>query len=509
MPARPAPASGTIAGVSTGAEEAGERQGISRRGVLGGALAGAAGYAVSGAAARAPALRSRRKRKRDVIVVGAGLAGLTAAREVAKAGHSVVVLEARRRVGGRTLNRSIGGGEVVEIGGQWVGPTQNKVLALIDELGLETFPTYIEGKNVYYRDGQRQLYEGTIPPANPASLVEVLLTITKLNDMAKSVPANAPWRAPQAAEWDSQTFETWLESNNLTPEARDLVELGIQAVFAAEPRDLSLLFVLFYIASAAGDFNLLINTAGGAQERRIVGGSQRISLKMAEELGSIVQHQHTVRVIRREGRGVEVKSTRGNWVGKRVIMTLPPALVSTIKFVPALPAGRTQLDQRVPMGTVYKCMAVYDKPFWREQGLSGMATSDTGPIKLTFDNSPPDGSPGVLLGFIEGQEARDFADTDVGQRRAAVLESFARYFGPQATSPRRYLDKSWAKDRFAGGCYVGYTPPGVLIGYHNAIRNPVGPIHWAGTETGVEWAGYMDGAVDSGQRAAQEVLRAL
>ncbi len=480
-------------------------RGFSRRTAIGGALAGATGLAIGGRTDRASA--SRKRHKVDVVVVGAGLAGLSAARKVAKEGKSVVVLEARKRVGGRTLNRNIGKGEIVEIGGQWVGPTQDKILPLIDELGLKTFNTYIEGSSVYYRAGAKQDYQGAIPPANPASLVELAVTIQKLNDMAATVPRDAPWNAPRAAEWDGQTFETWLLANNLSPEARDLVELGIQSIFSAEPRDLSLLFVLFYIATAAGDFNLLINTTGGAQERRIVGGSQRISLEMAKDLGSAVQLHQPVRTIRRvKGGGVEVKTGHGTWMAKRVIVTLPPALVGSIRFLPDLPPQRAQLDQRVPMGSVIKCMAVYDKPFWRDQGKSGNATSDTGPVKLTYDNSPPDGSPGVLLGFIEGQEGREYAMKSHKERRAAVLESFARYFGDEALKPKRYLDKSWAKDRWARGCYVGFCPPGVLVDYHEAIRAPVGPIHWAGTETASEWVGYMDGAVESGLRAAAEVL---
>lgn len=482
----------------------GDGPGISRRGALGGALAGGAAYAAS----RVPgvAFAAKPKRRADVIVVGAGLAGLSAARAISKAGKSVVVLEARDRVGGRTLNRDLGKNEVVEIGGQWVGPTQDNVLGLIDELGLDTFDTYVSGKNVYYREGSLTQYEGAIPPANTASLVEIAVTIQKLNDMAATVPVDAPWNAPNAAEWDSQTFDTWIRDNSLTAEARDLVALSIQSVFSAEMRDLSLLFVLHYVATAAGDFNLLIDTAGGAQERRIVGGSQLISIKMAKQLGRSVRLGQAVRTIRQVKGGVEVVAGSDTWRAKRVIVTLPPALVGSIRFLPALTSQRAQLDQRVPMGSVFKCMAVYDKPFWRDQGLSGMATSDTGPVKLTFDNSPPDGSPGVLLGFIEGQEARDYAGTSQSDRRTAVLDSFARYFGAEAKDATDYLDKSWAADRWAGGCYVGICPPGVVVGYRDAIRTPVGPIHWAGTETATEWAGYMDGAIQSGIRAADEVL---
>jgi monoamine oxidase len=486
------------------------RKGVTRRRLLGGAAAGAAGYTLAGRDRARALSRPRRRRRVDVVVVGAGLAGLVAARELERKGQSVALLEARDRVGGRTLNRKIRGGEVVEIGGQWVGPAdqQARIQALIDELGLKTFKTYIEGENVYFRDGVRQTYAGTIPPANPASLAEIAVAIERLNAMAAEVPLEAPWRARNAAEWDGQTFETWKLENIATDEARDLFDLGTEAVFAAEPRDISLLFVLFYI-HAAGNFNHLIDTQNGAQEQRIVGGSQRISTKLAEELGT-VRLGSPVRAIREERGALRVLTGAETWTGERVIVALPPALCAAIRFSPKLPPTRDQLTQRMPMGTVIKAMAIYAEPFWRADGLSGMATSTEGPVKVTFDNSPPDGKPGVLLAFIEGQEAREFAVRSRSERRAAVLESLERYFGPRArTDAVAYLDKSWANDRWSRGCYEGFTPPGVLLGYGDAVRKPVRRIHWAGTETATVWNGYMDGAVESGQRAAAEVLAEL
>lgn len=488
---------------------------VTRRRVLGGAAAGAAGYALSGPAGVSrpedAEARPRRRRRRDAVVVGAGIAGLVAARELVREGKSVAVLEARDRVGGRTLNRKIRGGEVVEIGGQWVGPRdqQTRIQDLIEELGLETFNTYIQGENVYFRDGVRQTYTGTIPPANPAALAEIAVAIERLNSMAAEVPTDAPWSAGSAVEWDGQTLETWKLDNIATDEARDLVDLAAEAVLAAEPMDLSFLFVLFYI-HAAGNLNHLVDTANGAQEQRIVDGSQRISLKMAKELGRRVHLGSPVRAITEERGRVEVATGKETWLCKRVIVALPPVLTAGIRFSPNLPALRAQLTQRMPMGTVIKAMAVYEEPFWRADGLSGMATSTDGPVKVTFDNSPPDGETGVLLGFIEGQEARDLASRPRGERRAAVLESFERYFGSRArTDAVAYLDKSWAGDRWSRGCYEAFTPPGVLLGYGKALRKPVGRIHWAGTETATVWNGYMDGAVESGQRAAQEVLAEL
>jgi monoamine oxidase len=479
--------------------------GLTRRKLVGGAAAGTAGLALGGAAGRAAAAPL----SVDAIVVGAGLSGLAAATKLKKAGKSVVVLEARDRVGGRTLNHHIGHGKVAEIGGQWVGPTQNYVLKAIKDLGLKTFKTYVDGDNVYYRNGNLQTYTGTIPPANPASLAELEAIILELDNMAGQIDPKAPWNTANAAAWDGQTFETWKLAHALLDETRDLIDLGIASVFAAEPRDLSLLHVLFYIRSA-GSFENLINTAGGGQDSRVVGGSQQISIRMAHRLGGAVVLRAPVYEIRHTHNGVSIETRRGTFRAKRAILAIPPTLAGRIRYSPNLPAKRDQLMQRVPMGTVIKCMAVYPKPFWRDDGLSGMATSDTGPVKLTFDNSPPNGKPGVLLGFIEGQEARDLLGSSMKHRRKAVLESFKRYYGAKAkTTATDYFDKSWAADPWTRGCYVGYYPPGVLTGYREVISAPTGTIHWAGTETASEWNGYMDGALQSGERAAKEVLAKL
>lgn len=482
---------------------------LTRRGILGAGAAGAAGLAL-GAGESEAAPKGKRHRS-DVVVVGAGLAGLAAARELRKKGHSVTVVEARDRVGGRTLNHKLGGGKVVEVGGQWVGPTQDRVLALIGELGLKTFPTYDTGENVYFRSDSltpRQTYTGTIPPANIAALIELSQVLAKLDSMALEVPLDAPWTAAKALEYDSQTLETWKLANTTIPETRDLVDLGIASIFAAEPRDLSLLHVLFYIHSA-GTFENLINVAGGAQEQRVVGGSQRISIAMAKKLGKRVVLGAPVDTIKRTKRGVEVHTPKGIFTGKRVIVAIPPTLAGRIEYLPKLPALRDQMTQRMPMGSVIKCLAVYDKPFWRDQGLSGQVTSNVGPVRLTYDNSPPSGAPGILLAFVEGEDARVLARRSDDKIRAAVLECLVRYFGDTAGKPRDFIEMSWADEVWTRGCYGGYMAPGVLLDYGVALRQPIGPIHWAGTETATLWSGYMDGAIQSGYRAADEVAAKL
>jgi monoamine oxidase len=444
----------------------------------------------------------------DVAVIGGGLAGLVAARELAQAGVSPVVLEARDRVGGRTLNADLGDGKVVEIGGQWVGPTQDRVAALAAELGVETFPTYIDGQNVLELGGRISRYSGTIPRLNPISLAEVEIARRRIDSLAKRIPLDAPWEAPDAERLDGITVGAWLRRTVRTRSARRLVEIAVRTVFGADTSDASLLYALWYFR-AGGGFDSLVDTEGGAQQDRFVGGSQLISLRLAEELGDrVVLGAPVTRVEQRDG---EVRIAAGDVeVGAaRAIVAMAPPLCDRVEWAPGLPPARTQLAQRMPWGTYIKCIAVYDEPFWRADGLSGEAVIDSGPATTTFDNSPPDGSPGILLAFVSGGEARAFQRLSTSRRRAAVLDGLARVFGQRARSAERYIEQDWARERFTGGGPICFMPPGVQTGFGAAIREPVGPIHWAGTETAERWSGYMDGAVRSGERAAAEVLERL
>lgn len=488
------------------------REGLSRRELVGAAAVGATGLALPEAAEAAKRKKKKRKRLRraDVVVVGAGLAGLVAARDLRRAGKSVVVMEARGRVGGRCYSRSLpGASDVANLGATFVGPTQHRIVALAKELGFGVFPTYNTGKNVLFFDGRRAEYTGAIPPVTPTALVEAQVAITQLDNMAKTVPLEAPWNAPRAAEWDSQTFETWKLANIVTSDGRKLLDLGIEAIFSVEPRDVSLLFILFYIQSA-GSLEQLINTAGGAQESRIEGGTQAVAKELARRLGKKrVLLKQTVRRIVSKGRHVDVISDHVTVRAKRVVVAVPPAIAGRIRYSPALPALRDQLTQRVPLGSVTKTFAIYDTAFWRADGLTGQATSDVGPVKVTFDGSPKSGRPGVMLGFVDGEDARVLNAKPHAERARLEMESYVRYFGPKARNAKMVFDYPWDNDPIARGAPIGFTPPGVLLSYGEALRRPAGRIHWAGTETATVWNGYMDGAVQSGERVAKEVLAAL
>jgi monoamine oxidase len=440
----------------------------------------------------------------DVVVVGAGLAGLTAARELRGAGLDVRVLEARDRVGGRTLSQRVGDHpeDIVELGGQWVGPTQHEVLALAQELGIETYPTHVTGKNLFEDDrGKVKRYRGTIPMLGPLVMVDYGRADLKLKRLIKKVSAAAPWEAENAERLDEQTFATWIRRTARTGTAREALATACRAVFSVEPADVSLLHVLFYAASAGG-WDDLLDTEDGAQQDRLAGGTQQLSLTLAEELGELVELEAPVRAIRTDADGVVAGEVRA----RRAIVAVPPALAARIDYDPPLPGQRDQLTQRMPMGSVIKCMAVYEEPFWRDDGLTGQAVSLPGPAQVVFDNTPPNGSAG-LIGFLEGREARELGALPEAERREAVLRGFQRLFGRRASHPALYVEKDWSTEPYSRGCYAGIFGPGAWTAYGEHLREPVGRIHWAGTETATRWMGYMDGAIQSGKRAAGEVLR--
>lgn len=465
----------------------------------------AAGMAAVGVSSAATAASSRQAT--DVIVVGAGFAGLTCARALRRAGHSVIVLEADDRVGGRTKAATLAG-ETIDIGGQWVGPTQTHLLALAADYGVKTVEQYADGENIIDIHGRMARYRGETPALAPKDLEEFVTAVATLEAAAAKLQPPRPWLAPEAGAWDAQTVESWMLANVAGEPSRQLLRGLVRAVMSSETADVSLLSLLAYVASA-GSLDALIATRGGAQDSLFPGSVWQIAAKIADELGTSVVLGAPVSRIEQDESGVAVTSERGTWRAKRIVVTAPPALAARISYSPPLSAQRDGLTQRMPLGSVIKVALAYEKPFWREQGLSGLVISDRTEFGPWFDRGTPLTRGGALVGFFDGAPARRWSDRTAADRRARVLDDLALYFGEQARHPVDYVEEVWTRAPFNRGGYVSVPGPGVLTGFGPALLDPVGRIHWAGTETAEAWAGYIDGAIRSGERAAREVIAGL
>ncbi len=447
-------------------------------------------------------------REAEVCVVGAGLAGLTAARRLSQAGRSVVVLEARDRVGGRVWTRTSRDGVPVDMGGCFVAPHHDRMHALAKEMGVATFKTFVDGDNVLATRGKVRRYRGDIPRVSPVALLSAGQAIARMNAMAKKVPVDAPWDAPRAAQWDALSVRAWLSATRVpTRVARDLIEATVRACFAADLSEVSLLNWLF-LARSAGGIESLMNIAGGYQDAQFEGGVGQIPDAMAAELGAAVVLGTPAAAVRQAGDRVEVAGGGCVVSARRVVVALPRALATGIRFDPVLPADHALLLHQVPAGTEVKMVAIYASPFWRRDGLSGATVATDDEIEVTLDTGQPNHAQGIVAGYSAGPRARALAALGEGERRAVFVRTLSRRLGPSAASPLEVMEQNWAEEQWTRGCSMGHFPTGVLTQYGRRLREPVGRLHWAGTETASTSYGAMDGAVRSGERVCEEILRA-
>ena len=444
----------------------------------------------------------------DYCVVGAGFAGLTAALRLKQAGRSVALLEARDRVGGRTFTEVLPDGTWVDRGGAWIGPGQDRIKALMAEFGVEEYKQYLDGDAIMIVDGKKHRHAGTIPwSMSPWAVANLGVGLLEVGQMCKTVDHEAPWETKKAAEWDRITLGEWLDSNVMSRQAREMLDMAFAGIYTSAASEVSLLWALHQMGSGGGPV-FVISNKDGAQDARVRGGMGAISGPIAAELGDVLHLSRPVHLIAQDDDGVTVHADGATVRARRAIVAVPLAVASQIHYEPMLPVDRMFLHQRMPSGAVFKISVVYDTAFWRADGLCGVSTAPDSPATLTIDACTDTGNPGVMCVITEGPAARRLCGLDSTERRAVVIGELVDRFGAKAASPVSYHEQNWTVERYSGGGMIGHAPPGVLTEFGHALREPCGRIHWAGTESSAIMCGWIDGAVRSGERAATEALAA-
>jgi len=443
----------------------------------------------------------------DTVIIGAGFAGLSAARKLMAQGRgNFVVLEARDRVGGRTKQGTIGD-MTIDLGGMWMGPTQTRLKKLADHYGVQSYPTYLDG-NAIFRIGAR---ERLGPREDPKRLFGILgglaylLAKWRLERRMATLDTQQPWAHPEAKLLDATTVETWMAQNIPNALAREAFRTICNSLLCAEPSQVSLLFFLHYIKAGGGLDVLISADKGGAQNYMFHGGVHQISRYIADDVGDRLRLDAAVSEIIWHDDGVTVHSNAGTFQARTVVIAISPTLMHRITFSPALPQPKVAVQDRLIMGSSIKFWVLYKTPFWREAGLNGTILRNDVAMAPVMDVSPPDQDKGLLVGFFDADRAIDHADLSAAGRREIVLDMLAEHFGDQAFDPLDYVDQDWTDEEWSGGCYGAYAPPGVFSSFGDSLSAPIGPLHWAGTETSSEWTGYIEGAIRSGERAACEI----
>jgi len=442
-------------------------------------------------------------RSTDVAIVGAGFAGLCAARALLARGRKVVVLDARDRVGGRVRAGTIAG-QSVDLGAQWVGADHERLKTLLAEYRIEKTDQFLEGKSLVELNGRRFWGRGDAVPLGQATDAALGRAYERIDALASRLPLEDPWKAPKAAEWDRITMEEWIRSQTRDPGARAMLRLIVEGLYTCEPDQVSLLFFLAYVRSG-GTLEALWDTKDAAQAFVVPGGLHQLAGRLGAELHDVLVLDAPATSIVQDASGVTVTTPSGACRATRAIVTVPLPLTARIAYDPPLPPLRDALAQRSPMGSVIKYFVAYRQPFWRGRKWTGEVSSDRPPTSGFYDASPPDRSVGLLVGFIEADSALALTGRPMEERRRLVVSRIADLYCPEGADAIDYLDADWPAETWSRGCYGAFMGPGTLTTLGPSLRAPFRRVHWAGTETSPVWSGYVEGAIRSGERAATEV----
>jgi monoamine oxidase len=439
----------------------------------------------------------------DVVIVGAGLSGLAAGWELRKHGKSFAILEAQNRIGGRILTTTHQN-SIIDLGAQWVSPFQPRIQALLEFFQIKTIPSYKNGKTIYDLHNRRMLSSTNTPPISAQGTLDLFLARRKIHQLTKLIKKEGIFQSSLLREYDALTMDSWIDRQMFSKYGKAFFRIFTEELSSLELSEFSFLDFLWFTQAAGGMDPILT-----AEDMWIKNGAQTLPLRMAKVMHDHIYLNQPVRKIEWQDTGATVHTDTRSWNSKKVIVATPPAFSAKIQYDPPLPALREQLCQRVGQGAIIKSIIVYHTPFWREEGLSGSSYYDCGPIRATMDSSTPGQPHGVLTALIGGKYARRLGTLSQGERRKEIITCIAHLFGNKALEPIAVYEKDWAEDPWSRGGYAAHFATGVISEYGPALTKPVGPIHWAGTETANEWRLYMEGAIESGERAAKETLKKM
>lgn len=445
----------------------------------------------------------------DCIVVGSGLSGLITARNLQRGGKNVLVLEAQDYIGGRMFGKDIAPNQYIDLGGQWVGPTQHRFLALLDEYEIPRFSSPAHGKVVLIYNDQcfqfqgffQGFAEGDRPDVPPEEWEDAMTAWKRFRELSQSLPPQYPHGNAENIKLDSQTFAQWIDENTHTPFARWYFSYMVRAVGflgPAEPSEVSLLHVLWGDRSASQSEH--------PEAELLQGGAGQIPLKIAQELKNEVRLNEAVVKISQRETEVEVTTLKGTYKALFAVVAMPPFQAGKISYDPPLPPIKQQISQRFPMGTLAKLLISYSFPFWREKGLAGIGMGNTEWIELFADSSDPRSGKGVIATFVMGDRYHRWTKLDEKEKKQVVLSDLAKYLGDEALSPETFDIQDWPSNQWVGGGYAGFLPPGVWTRFGEYLTKPCDRIYWAGTEIAERWAGFFDGAVSTGEAVAHDIL---
>ena len=485
---------------------------ISRRELIAGA--GLAGLGSMTLGRQGSAADSATPSDVDVVVVGAGLSGLTAARQLRRHGLKVHLLEARARTGGRMIRQTTRTGAVIDMGGQWGGETHHRFKKLVEELGIERFPSYYDGQGVLVWDGQRVVADMAKKPSDSVLLFEADQIQQPAEEVAKakqamkafraivaSVNPARPWTAPNATELDRTTIRAWCEKNSSSRlsdfELEWLSVVGGSGGF--DPWDASILHLAWTQSVAPQD--------EAPESWLLKGAAGQIAERLTTELQPFISLNAPAHAIEQDGNGVTIRFGQGQTIkAKAAIVAIPPPLRQRITFTPDLPAETRSFLQRSPMGSMIKVFAIYNTAFWRNSNLNGFGVGNLKTLELTADSSLPSGSPGILASFVTASAAVAFQQKTAKEQRQAVLEDLIAYWGPEAGAPEELIIQNWNHEAWSTGAFTSFVTPGAWTTYGQGWQQSHGRVHWAGTEASSRWPGYFEGAIEAGIQASSKVL---